>query len=327
MYNNQGVEMQNMYTVMERDKHYRQELTARLHHEEHVNHLKSETIGEQKLEMVRLNDLVFSHKESSNQVHDKLNLLQIELQDTREEMTNQQSNYRHMVTDLRAELEVSLGYAQQQEVSHVASKFQAGILASTASKLRTFVDEDEEEIARLNEVNQKLERLLEVTTNKLVSETRAHTALQKDFKVQSKDNEIFRTKIRVLNEVVDNLESEKARLEEALAQVTKKWEEKTASFNALASEIEMNNFVIKEMHSELDKEGQKRLSQINEKELELTRIRKESMDMETELMATENELRTAKSDLKKFERKATRAEAELKEVSACESLLKCQGYL
>ena len=157
-----------------------------------------------------------------------------------------------------------------------------------------------------------MEQSLEETTSKLAAETRAHSALRKDFDAQSKQNANYKTKISVLTEVVENLEGEKARLEEGLAQVTKKWEEKSASFNALANEVEMNNFVIQEMHSELDKEGQKRVSQINEKELELARARKESMDMESELMTTENELRTAKSDTKKFERRAIRSEMELK---------------
>lgn len=212
-------------------------------------------------------------------------------------------------------------FSSSPQVSHVASKFQAGVLASTASKLRSFVDEDEEEISRLNQVNMKLEQSLDETASKLAVESRAHSALRKDLDAQSKQNATYKTKISVLTEVVENLESEKARLEEGLAQVTKKWEDKTASYNALANEVEMNNFVIQEMHSELDKEGQKRVSQVGKKELELARARKESMDMEAELMSTENELRVAKGDAKKFERRAIRAETELKECQGDKEML------
>ena len=117
MYNNQGVEMQNMYTVMERDRHHRQDLNAKLHHEEHVNHLRSSKIDELNREVVRLNDLVFSHKEASHHAQDKIGHLQIELQDTKEEMKGQRDNYRHIMTDLRAKLEMSQSRAQEQEVS------------------------------------------------------------------------------------------------------------------------------------------------------------------------------------------------------------------
>jgi len=320
-FNTQNIEMQGMFTMVERDKHYRMELTTKLHHEEHMKKVLEKNCADTRNELTDAKEKLEKQTGEFHHVRDELASTKMDLTNKIRSLDEEKRALAAEKFRLTNELGRSTLKLRSKSVESFSGHFVSGVVSAVSSRLQTFVEEDDAEIDRLSKLASTLEKTLSVKSNDLKLERRDHEVTLAHLKKSDSALDTVRKKISVLVDVKADLETETGRLDNELEKMTKKYDDKCEAYIELTSENEMNNAMISEMSTEIDKVGKQRLSQVAEKEIELARTRKASMDLESELGETGTQLNTERANVEKAERRLRIVEADLRKTNIDKSNL------
>ena len=315
-FNNQNIEMQSIYSVMERDKSHRQDLTAKLRRLDHVKKQKEKETARVSKELQECKNQLRQSKGVNDHVRDKLTATKSSLNSAQNAVENLEKRNKIDVSRLTSRLNLAKMHSQKEEILHASCEFISNVFASVSDRQQSDLEENDVEILRLSNCYEKMVKRLSKVTKAFELEKQQHQLDLSALKKERADLIASKKKVSVLSSVQIDLENEKERLGHELDKVMKKLEAKREAFNSLSSEMDVSTMVIKQMHMELDIAGRQKLAEISEKEVELASSRAENSTLENDLKAAEAETKEVLKELDSFKVRLQKAEIELAQCSA-----------